>query len=251
MKNIIKYGFITKMLYNSTLYYMGNMTYEYSFIKSFLYDVNEGSNFIIDKCEILDETYSIISGTNKPYCYYNISYIDNNEIIVNYIDERIMDFLKKEKKIYCKKELIECGELTILIKLLNLINSAIYLSVNNNNINDLITNLKIINFDELYNLYKNSLNNIDILTNITLYKNKVNVILNKEKNRLNKLLSETYFEKITNNVNIYVGNPLNMLIHSSVDTFKNIIYNLFPEITFEHKCMIGLLIYLYFKVKSN
>jgi hypothetical protein len=245
MKNIIKFGFITNVLYNSTIIYMNNE----NFIKSFLYKINEGSTHIIDKCEILDDTYSIITGTNKPYCYYNISYVNGDDIIVNYIDHQILEFFKNEKKKYCKKELIECGELTILIKLFNLINNAIYLSINNQNINDLILNLNIINFDELYYLYKSSLNNIEILTNITLYKNKANVILYKEKTRLNKLLTITYSEKLNNYISIFITNPFNNICYNSLISSKKIIYNLLPDISFEQKLIILFIFYIYFKKK--
>ena len=39
-------------------------------IIKFLKNINEGNFLVNDMCETLDETYSIISGTNKPPCNY-------------------------------------------------------------------------------------------------------------------------------------------------------------------------------------
>ena len=41
----------------------------------YLQKINEGHRIINDMCETLDETYSIISGSNKPSCDYNIYYL--------------------------------------------------------------------------------------------------------------------------------------------------------------------------------
>lgn len=154
------------------------------FIMEYLQKINEGHRIINDMCETLDEKYSIISGTNKPSCDYNISYINNTEIVLNSVNTKIKKFFVYEKKEFCKKEKIECGELTIILKLLDLINSAVKVSINNPNFNELILNLKLIDFDALFGLYKSSLFNAEIIVNITLAKQKANVILTKEKNRL-------------------------------------------------------------------
>ena len=180
---------------------------DYANIASFLHKINEGSIIVYDMCETLDETYSIISGSNKPDCHYNISYINSSNIIVHSIDPKIIEFFKVEKKSFCKKEKIECGELTLILKLVNLINSGIILAMENN-MDDLWTNLKIIDFNEMYDLYKNSLINIEFLTNITLSKQKANVLLTKEKYRLNKILSKTYFSSFTDKVEIWIGDPM-------------------------------------------
>ena len=99
----------------------------------FLSKINEGNRIIYDMCELLDETYSIISGTNKPSCGYNVSYIDTDIIYVYHIKADIRKFLQDEKKNFCKHQKIECGELTIIIKLLDIINFATDLSVKTNN----------------------------------------------------------------------------------------------------------------------
>ena len=153
-------------------------------IVSFLKNINDGNILVNDICESLDETYSIMAGTTKPSCEYNISYINDNEIVIYSVSNLIKTFFLEEKKNYCKQEKIECGELTIIMKLINLLNSAVHISINTKNINDLILNLEIIEFEPLFKLYKNSLFNTEFLANITVSKQKANILLNKEKIRL-------------------------------------------------------------------
>ena len=69
----------------------------------------------------------------------------------------------EEKKDLCKQEKIECGELTLLTKLIDLINNAIHLTLQTNYTNELHTNLIIIDFYNQYSTLKSSLYNIDIL----------------------------------------------------------------------------------------
>ena len=49
-----------------------------------------------------------------------------------------------------------------------LLNSVVHSSINTNNINDLIINLDIIEFEPLFKLYKSSLFNTELLANITV-----------------------------------------------------------------------------------
>ena len=130
--------------------------------------------------------------------------INGTDIIISRIDEDIIKFFKNEKKTFCKEQKMECGELTIVIKLSNLINSAVDISLKNNAI-DLFINLEIIDFNSKYDLYKNALSNINIITNITLAKQKSNVILNMEKTRLDKIQSKTYFSRFTDKIEIWIG----------------------------------------------
>ena len=113
-------------------------------IVDFLKNINDGNRIINDMCETLDEKYSIISGSNKPSCDYNVSYLNDTDVLVYYINKDIKTFFLAEKNNFCKKEQIECGELTIIIKLLDLINSAVKLSLLNSSMDDLLLNLKII-----------------------------------------------------------------------------------------------------------
>ena len=225
-------------------------TIDYSKITPFLSKINEGTLVIYDMCETLDETYSIISGSNKPECKYNISYINGTNIIVYSIDTKITKFLKIEKKHFCKKEMIECGELTLVLKLINLIDSGILLAMENN-INDLWINLEIIDFDEMFNLYKNSLTNIELLTNITLAKQKANVILTQEKYRLNKILTKTYFTKFTNKIEVWIGEPIKDIFSYTADTigsfFGTILDKTLLDISVEFKIIIVLVLFIYLR----
>ena len=197
-------------------------------------------------CEILDETYSIVSGSNKPNCQYNISYIDNDNIHVFKIKNEIRTFFLNERKNFCSKQEIECGELTIIIKLLDILNSGINLAITSN-INFLWINLEIINFDELYNLYKKSLVNNEILTNITLSKTKANVILEQEKNRLKILLNKNWMDKYTNYLYIYIGDPVNNSLGYIACSFSSTIEKAIPNISIEIKIIVVLLLLLFIK----
>ena len=116
-----------------TIYNKNNNTDK---IIDYLYKINEGQKLVYDMCEVLDETYSIISGSNKPNCEYNISYINKTNILVFELKSSLRTFFQTERKNFCKKQTIECGELVIIIKLYDLINSAIKLSIANKNSDD-------------------------------------------------------------------------------------------------------------------
>ena len=219
-------------------------------IIDYLYKINEGQKLVYDMCEVLDETYSIISGSNKPSCEYNISYINKTDILVYPLKSSLRTFFQTERKNFCKKQTIECGELVIIIKLYDLINSAIKLSIDNKNSDDLWINLEIINFDELFHLYKHSLTNFEILTNITLAKQKANVILEIEKNKIRTELSKTWTNSMTNKLSIYLGDPINNSLNyvsgSIGDLFSNTIEHAIPNLSIEIKVIIimGLIIVL-------
>jgi hypothetical protein len=217
----------------------------------FLSKINEGQRIIYDMCELLDETYSIISGTNKPSCEYNVSYIDNDIIYVYPIKAKIRQFLQDEKKNFCKQQKIECGELTIIIKLLDIIKFATDLSFKTNNSISLNTNLKIINFDEMFNLYKNSLSNVNILTNITLSKQKANIILEQEKKRLRYEHDKTWLGGFTDQVAIYVGEPVSnglIFIGTNVgNIFSSTVESALPNMSIEYKAIIILILIILVK----
>ena len=217
----------------------------------FLFKINEGNRIIYDMCELLDETYSIISGTNKPSCEYNISYINNNIIYVYPIKSKIRKFLQDEKKNFCSQQKIECGELTIIIKLLDIVNFATDLSIKIDNTITLYTNLKIINFDEMFNLYKNSLSNFEVLTNITLAKQKANIILENEKKRLRYEQSKTWFGGFTDQIALYIGDPVSnglTYIGSNVgNIFSTTIESAIPNVSLEYRAIIILVLIILVK----
>ena len=223
---------------------------DYDNMISFLHKINEGTMIVYDMCETLDETYSILSGTNKPDCNYNISYINNTDIVIHPPNPKIVEFFKLEKKMFCKKEHIECGELTLILKLANLIESGIILAMENN-LDDLWINLEIIDFNEMYNLYKTSLTNAELLTNITLSKQKSNVLLTQEKYRLNKILSKTYFSSFTDKVEIWLGDPIKdsfiYVGRTLGETFGTLLDKTLPEISLEFKLIVILCLVIYIR----
>lgn len=222
---------------NSTeLVNYNNYDIEYDTIYDMIKKINNGNRIIHDTCEMLDEKYSIISGSTKPNCKYNVSYINNSNIIMSEIREDIRTFLQKEKKEMCKNEKIECGELTIVIKLLDLTNSMIKICIETNNLPDIIKNIELIEFNELYQVYVLSLNNLKVLTNITLSKHRANVILNREKIKLMKQLNRNNFDRFTDLIEVYfsepiknvflyagktVGSTIGIFIGSTIDTLSN------------------------------
>tara|TARA_B110001469_G_C9598873_1_gene297484 strand:- start:282 stop:1052 length:771 start_codon:yes stop_codon:yes gene_type:complete len=183
----------------------------------FLHKINEGSRIVHDMCESLEDKSSMLYGTNKPSCQYNVSYIKDTEIVVSNIKDPVREFFMDKKKAYCKVEKLECGELTITIKLLDLVNSGVKLT-NNHNFSDLWVNLKIIDFYDLFNLYSTSLNNIELLTNITLARQKANIILNREKNRLKSEESKNTMYGYLGRFSTLIGTPLKDTLVFAGDT---------------------------------
>jgi hypothetical protein len=199
-----------------TTYITNSSYYDYSqnnnqmHVVKFLKTINEGQIIVNDMCENLDDNYHLFTGSTKPFCDYNMSYINNESVNVFPINKDIKTFFINEKQQYCNKGSIECGELTIIIKLLDLINSAVNISVINENVDNLLMNIEILDFNTLFKLYKTSLNNNELLTNITLSKQRANILLTKEKerlyNELNKDNSVNYFKSFFQNDNVYSDN---------------------------------------------
>ena len=215
----------------------------------FLTTINEGTQMITDICEDIDEKYSLIGSYTKPECMINISYIDNNEFIVNSISTEIRDFLIDRKKELCKNEQIECGEVTIILKLIDIINNAVKLSVLSDNLVQLNDNLKIIDFFDKYIAYKLSITNIEVLTNITLSKQRSNVILTMEKTRLKKEMNKASYQYVTEFVASNIGEPIkNVFVYTGTligETFGETINNIIPSLSIEGKLIVFLgLIYL-------
>lgn len=237
-----------------TLFSNTNVTTDVAIYKpmnviNFLTTINEGAQLISDVCDDLDEKYSIINSNTKPNCYINISYINNDKFVVSRINEKIKTFFLEQKKEKCKNEQIECGEVMIIIKLLDLINNAIKLSMLSNNLSQLDKNLQIIDFYDKYITFKYSLTNIELLTNITLSKQKLNVILTREKTRLKRELNKASYDYITEFISTNIGIPLkNVFVYTGNivgETFGETINNIIPSLTIEGKLIVFLgLIYL-------
>ena len=131
-------------------------------IVSLVRNINLGNRIINDMCEILEEKVSFLSGSDKPNCRYNTSYLSNNALFLFDTDDTIRTFLLHRKNEYCKNKQIECGELTIILKLLDLLNSIIFISIKLVSVSDLLINLETTSFNELFILYTSSLDNYEI-----------------------------------------------------------------------------------------
>ena len=218
-------------------------------VVGFLTQINEGSRLINDLCEDIDEKIGIMGGSTKPECIVNMSYINNEDIVVYKVDNSIRKFLVEQKKTFCSGEKIECGELTILIKILDLINNAVKLSVVSVNFNELNTNLKIIDFNDQFITYKHSLSNIELLTNITLSKQKINVILERERTRLKHEMNKASYHYFAEFAHSYVGEPIKKVLTYTGsmigETLGETIDNIIPSLSIEGKVIIFLgIIYL-------
>lgn len=241
--------------YNELVNYeskISDFNLEYEKISEFLYELNEINRMIFDSCETLNERSNFLKTNHKPECRYNISYINNNEINVFNIDNNIRNFIVDEKKYYCKRELIECGELTIVIKLIDLVNYATSIAIKTNNTKDLWNNLKIMDFYELKNVYKLSLNNFELLSNITLQRHKANMLLNVEREKLKKNYPKNNF--VTNigdgiiGIFNFIGSGFGQILGSFISSTAN---QISPVLPIEYKIIIFALIAatIYSKIK--
>jgi hypothetical protein len=128
------------------------------------------------------------------------------------IKEPVREFLLKEKKTMCKDEKMECGSLTVIIKILDLVNSAIDVSINGNNIG---INMDLIEFDVLFDTYISALDNAELLTNITLSRTKSNLILSREKEKLKTQMNRHGVWRFGDTLSIYIGEPIkNTLVYT-------------------------------------
>ena len=215
---------------------------------SMIKKINHGNRIIHDMCESLEEKYSYITGSNKPNCRYNMSYLKNDDIILNKIVEPIRNFLISEKKSMCKEEKAECGSLSIIIKMLDLINIAIDVAISGSNID---VNMELIEFNVMFDVYTNSLDNIEILTNITLSRSKANLILRNEKEKILNQISRQGVWKLGDTLSIYIAEPIkytfvytgNMIGSTLGSTIGSTIDGVSPSVSigYENKIIIGLL----------
>ena len=170
--------------------------------------INQGNRIINDMCEMIEEKKSFLMGSDKPNCRYNASFIINNTINLIDVSENVRNFFLKRKQESCKSGDIQCGELTIILKLIDLINSIVQISSKTNIIDEIFYNLDALSFYELFNLYIKSLENTEILTNITLKRERANSILNRERMRIKRLDSNLFAEDTFKSINLYFGEPI-------------------------------------------
>jgi len=219
--------------------------------------LNEGNRIVNDMCEILEENYSFISGSDKPNCRYNASFIRNETINMFDVGENVRQFLLIRKNEKCKAEKLECGELTVILKLVDLINSIVHISLELNSPQELVVNMDIISFDELFTLYVSSLDNYDVLTNITLKKQRANVILDRERQRIKQIQDRGSMERFVDDISIYFGEPLKNTMGYVGDTIGTTLGNILgstidgtsPSLTIsnENKLILLVLIIIYIR----
>ena len=174
-----------------------------------LTDINEGSRLVYDYCEVVEPDTGLFSNEVKPFCLYNYSYIDsNNTVHISGFQNDLRSFFMDKKIKYCQEQDLMCGELTVLIRLLDLINGVTTMLSNDPNNENIWINLQVIDFKNLYNLYVSSLDNIEILTNITLKRQQATIFLEREKTRLSKILNRAYYERFADHVYNNIGGPI-------------------------------------------
>ena len=198
--------------------------------------------------EDIDEKLPLMGSSIKPECMVNMSYINNENIIVYGISNNIRKYLIEQKKHFCSSEKIECGN-NFLLKMLDLINNAVKLSVVSIDFNELYTNLKIIDFNDQFLTFKHSLSNVELLTNITLSKQKINVIIEREKTRLKHEMNKAYYHYFSELDHSYIGEPIKKIFTYTGSmigqTLGETIDNIIPTLGMEGKVIIFLgIIYL-------
>ena len=211
MKFIIKYlllSFITTNVY-STNEVSKHGEEENRNVIELLTKVNDGYKIIYDYCENIQLNTGYIFKEKKPDCYFNYSYIDgNNDIHLFKVNNDIRSMFKDYKNTVCNEKKFECGEFTIVLKLLDIINSAIQIIMYDSNNKNIWNNLKVIDFYPQVEFLKYAVNNIDILTNITLKSDKINLILTEEKNKLSNKMNEEGINKFVGYVYNIIGSPI-------------------------------------------
>lgn len=191
-----------------TIHSLANIRYGDHTLQSIIVDINNGNRMINDMCEMMEERVGFLTGSDKPNCRFNASFISNNSITLFDIGENVREFFLKRKRESCKEEKLECGELTIMLKLIDLINSIVHIALKVNSIEEFMINLKTISFQELFVVYTTSLENYEILSNITLRKQRANIILERERSRLATEANKGYLVATGETISVYIGVPI-------------------------------------------
>ena len=247
------FGLMASDMYTTNTTDLSNVYMDESIVPifNFLFKINDGKRIIRDYCEMIESDSSMFnmkSGT-KPNCLNNHSFIDsNNTINVYRIDEDLREFFINKRNSFCEKQELICGELTILIKIYDLIQGAQDILLEDLDNHNIWLNLRIIDFDNLYNLYTSSLDNIELLTNITLRRTQANVYLEREKTRMTKEINMYTYERAIDTINYFIGQPIKDTVNYSfngvAEIFTNTISNILPELSFDSKIIIGILVFL-------
>lgn len=213
-----------------------------------LYKINEGYKIVYDYCENLELNDGYIFKNEKPDCLFNYSYIDSNNGINLYIIQRdVRTMFKDYKNTVCKTKDIECGEMTIVLKIVDIINSAITIIMEDVNNPNIWINLKVIDFYPQIDFLKYAVNNVELLTNITLKKDKINLLLTIEKNKLEEDMNRLGVEKYLNYAYNYIGNPIKRVGSYFGETIGETIDKIIPELNVDTKIIIIIILIILLK----
>ena len=214
--------------------------------------INDGYKIVYDYCENIQLDEGYIFKTTKPDCCFNYSYIDSdNNIHLFAIDNNIRLMFKDYKNNVCYKKNFECGEFTIILKLVDIINAAInIITTDIHNVN-IWNNLKVIDFYPQIKFLKYAINNAELITNITLKKEKINMLLVVEKNKLSNNMNKIGVDKYMNNIYNYIGSPINKFgsyVGSFVgSTIGETIDKVIPELNSDTKLIIMIIFIILLK----
>jgi hypothetical protein len=114
-----------------------------------------------------------------------------------------------------------------MLKIVDLVNSIVHISLNINSTNDLFTNVEAVSFYELFQTYTETLTNHELLTNITLRRERANSILERERARIHRSNSMTSTESFFEYSKIYVGTPIKSGLVFIGDTIGSTVGSLF------------------------
>lgn len=189
--------------------------------------INNGNRIVNDMCEMMEEKVSFFKGSDKPNCRYNASFILDRKVQLFDVGENVRSFFLKRKQDACRESHMDCGELTIILKLVDLVNSIVFISLKTNNLDDLFKNIDAISFYELYQTYSESLKNPQILANITLRRERANSILERERMRIHHENTKSSTESILEYTSIYIGSPIKSGLLYIGDTLGSTVGTLF------------------------
>jgi len=189
--------------------------------------INQGNMIVNDICEMMEERVGLLTGSDKPNCRYNASFISDTDIHLFDVAENVRKFFLKRKQESCKQSNSGCGELTIILKLVDLINSIVHISFKVSSMDDLFKNVETVSFYELFDAYQSSLNDPEILANITLKMDRVNLILERERVRIKKINRKTHTDHFFDGVNYYIGAPVKASFCYLGDTVGSTVGTLF------------------------
>jgi hypothetical protein len=75
--------------------------------------------------------------------------------------------------------------------------------------------MELIEFEVLFDTYINALDNVELLTNITLSRTKSNLILSREKEKLKAQMNRHGVWRFGDTLSIYIGEPIkNTLVYT-------------------------------------